>query len=209
MKLENTNVYNMLEAIRAMRLSYGSEGDTLAMYRADNFWGSVLHKVDIGPKDEELIKKLVAEGPSHRKFMRQILLSVDITAPRYWWTQFDTYKVGVTACSESTMHTLMKEPITWQDFAAIVQEPWHDFAATVPEQYIDFLEGLRKAGEFRQLVAMLPQGYMQKRHVTMNYEVVRTIREQRKGHKLAEWQEFIGWSDELPCAALFFGSNNA
>ena len=198
MKFENTNVYNMLEAIMAMRLSYGSESDTLAMYRVDSFWGNALHKVDIGPKDAKLIKKLASAGPSHRKFMRQILLSVDITAPRYWWTQFDTYKVGVAACSESTMHTLMKSPISARDFAA-----------PLPESWIAELESLRNEGDFHQLVALLPQGYIQKRHVTMNYEAVRNIREQRKGHKLAEWREFIEWSDALPHAELFFGAQDA
>ena len=188
MKFENTKVYNFMQALRAMRLSYNSESDS----ESDCLFTRV------GPKDAELIKKLVAGGPSHRKFMRQILLSVDITAPRYWWTQFDTYKVGVTACSESTMHTLMKRPIDFEDFSNIIHK-----------DYIDWLESLRRQGEFHQLVAALPQGYLQKRHVTMNYEVVRNMREQRKGHKLGEWKEFILWSDTLPYASLFFGGGDA
>ena len=183
MRFENTNVYNMIEAVRAMRLSYGSEGD------------SELPDT-IGKKDEELIKKLIAKGPSHRKFMRQILLSVDITMPRYWWTQFDTYKVGVVACSQSTMHTLMKRPLKHSDFARPLPDGWL-------ERLNDYME----CKEFGYLVNVLPQGYEQKRHVTMNYEVVRTIREQREGHKLGEWEEFIMWSDRLPHADLFFGGN--
>ena len=195
MKFENTNVYNMLEAVRAMRLSYGSESDSFPLHgpvKLDDDW---LRPV-IGPKDRELVSKLVANGPSHRKFMRQILLSVDITAPRYWWTQFDTYKVGVTACSESTMHTIMKREIRQGDFAA-----------GIPPEILDALNLYRKSGFFELLVNALPQGYMQKRHVTMNYEVVRNIREQREGHKLGEWREFIAWSDRLPRARLFFGGN--
>ena len=187
MKFENTNVYNMLEAIRAMRLSYNSEGDS------ERAFENCLPSAKIGPKDEKLIRSLVAEGSAHRKFMRQILLSVDITAPRYWWMQFDTYKVGVTSCSQSTMHTLMKKPIVIEDFSYDIQK-----------DCLERLESLRKQGEFHQLVAALPQGYLQKRHVTMNYEVVRNIREQRKGHKLGEWKEFILWSDRLPRAELFF-----
>ena len=194
MKFENTVVYNMLEAIQAARLSYASESDS---QRRE---GDSAIQLDygqkgpaIGPNDWVLVEKLAAKGPSHRKFMRQILLSVDITAPRYWWTQFDTYKVGVTACSESTMHTIMKREIRQSDFAA-----------GIPPEILDALNLYRKSGLFELLVNALPQGYLQKRHVTMNYEVVRNIREQRKGHKLKEWQEFIEWSDKLPYAELFF-----
>ena len=195
MRLENTNVYNMLEAVRAMRLSYGSESDSFPHQGPVNLEDGWPCPV-IGPKDRELIGKLVAEGPSHRKFMRQILLSVDIRAPRFWWTQFDTYKVGVTACSESTMHTIMKRPIAFTDFAPLTDS-----------DIMDRLEEYRKHNMFECVVANLPQSYLQKRHVTMNYEAVRNIREQRKGHKLIEWQEFINWSDSLPYADLFFGGN--
>ena len=200
MKFENTKVYNMLEAVRAMRLSYGSEGDSelLVLMREDEDGEHpVKETCCIGEKDTELIRKLVAKGPSHRKFMRQILLSTDIIAPRYWWIQFDTYKVGVTSCSESTMHTLMKNPIDWRHFTHVV-----------PSKYLYFLEELRQEGDFERLVGLLPQGYVQKRHVTMNYEAVRNIVEQREGHKLPEWQEFIEWADKLPCAELFFGGRD-
>ena len=195
MKFENTKVYNLLEAIQAARLSWGSESDS-PRHEGDSSislddWH---HPLVLGTKDMELAGKLVAKGPSHRKFMRQILLSTDIIAPRYWWLQFDTYKVGVTSCSESTMHTLMKNPIDWRHFTHVV-----------PSKYLYFLEELREKGDFERLVGLLPQGYVQKRHVTMNYEVVRNIREQREGHKLPEWQEFIEWSDTLPHAGLFFG----
>ena len=186
MKFENTKVYNMCEALGAMRLSYRSASDSV----------SDCMSTKLGPMDEEVAKELISLGPSHRKFMRQILLTVDITAPRYWWMQFDTYKVGVTACSESTMHTLMKRPITKEDFEG-----------PVPDDYISYLESLRKDDYFGCLVNCLPQGYKQKRHVTMNYEVVRNIREQRKGHKLIEWLDFCKWSDRLPHANLFFGGN--
>ena len=197
MRFDNTKVYNLLEAIQAARLSWGSESDS-PRYEGDSAislddWHTPLV---LGTKDMELIKRLVASGPSHRKFMRQILLSVDIRAPRYWWTQFDTYKVGVTACSESTMHTIMKRPFKCYDFAHLTNSG-----------IVDKLEEYRSAGMFEYVVANLPQSYIQKRHVTMNYEVVRNIREQRKGHKLIEWQEFINWTDSLPYADLFFGGN--
>ena len=195
MKFENTNVYNMMEAIRAMRLSYNSESDSFVDGSGEAY---------IAFHDFELIKKLVAAGPSHRKFMRQILLSVDITAPRYWWTQFDTYKVGVTACSESTMHTLMKRPLTFEDVGIEEEDMHRDDQLGV----IKYVNDAIVTGNFRRAIKLLPQGYRQKRHVTMNYEVVRTIREQRKGHKLDEWREFIEWADKLPHANIFFGGND-
>lgn len=195
MKFENTTVYNMLEAIQAARLSWGSESDSVRREGDSAIQlGYGQNGPAIGTKDWQLVKKLAAKGPSHRKFMRQVLLSVDMTAPLYWWKQFDTYKVGVTACSESTMHTLMKEPIDWRRFKTLESV-----------KQLRYLEELRQRGDFERLVALLPQGYFQKRHVTMNYEVVRNIREQRKGHKLEEWREFIEWSDALPRAELFFG----
>ena len=188
MMLEHTAVYNMFEALHGARLSYGSKSDTLEFCK-----GYVPQKTLIGRNDEELIRKLVKAGPSHRKFMRQILVSVDITAPRYWWTQFDTYKVGVTACSESTMHTLMKRELEQSDFAR-----------ELPDGWLERLNGLIKQKKFECLVNALPQGYMQKRHVTLNYEAALNIKGQRNGHKLEEWQLFIQWIDSLPHADIFF-----
>ena len=186
MEFENARVYNMREAIRAARYSYGSErlSDT-----TDD--GGV---VEFGKNDRALIERLVKAGASHRKFMRAILLSVDITAPRYWWIQFDTYKVGVTAISESTMHTIMKKPITFMDFAHLTDS-----------DIIGKLEQYRDAGLFDYVIANLPQSYLQKRHVAMNYEAVRNIIAQRRGHKLAEWREFIEWAAALPHSDIFFG----
>lgn len=186
----NTNVYNMGEALLAMRLSYGSTSDSCPADR--RFSGDII----LGQKDRRLAMRLIAKGPSHRKFMRQILVSVDITAPRYWWTQFDTYKVGVTSCSESTMHTIMKRELTTDDFS-------FDGETEIERQAVLALEELRKAGEFKRLIALLPQGYKQKRHVTMNYEAVRNIVGQREGHKLTEWEGFIAWSRTLPYADVF------
>ena len=202
MKFENTNVYNMREAIRAARYSYGSEwaSDTTDDGGA----------VEIGKNDRVLIERLVKAGSSHRKFLRAILLTVDITAPRYWWTQFDTYKVGVTALSESTMHRIMDNPITMADFAFS-----HKTRKGGIEQHIvSRLEKIRLTGQacakgnsaaFKRIISLLPQSYKQKRHVAMNYEVVRNIVAQRRGHKLEEWREFIEWAAALPHAGIFFG----
>ena len=201
MKFENTHVYNMREAIRAARYSYGSEW---ASDTTDD--GGV---VEIGKNDRVLIERLVKAGSSHRKFMRAILLTVDITAPRYWWTQFDTYKVGVTALSESTMHRIMDNPITMADFAFSHKVRKGD----IEQHIVSRLEKIRmtqacakdKSAVFKRIVSILPQSYKQKRHVAMNYEVARNIIAQRKGHKLEEWREFIDWAAALPHAGIFFG----
>ena len=199
MKFENTAIYNMMAAIKAARLSYGSESDSPKHEGEDAVHNDDWHyPFAIGLKDTELIKKLVAGGSSHRKFMRAILLTVDITAPRYWWIQFDTYKVGVMAISESTMHTIMKRELTLDDFAFAGEDGYY-------KTLVEYLETLRWSGQFEKLVTLLPQSYKQKRHVAMNYEVVRNIIAQRRGHKLAEWREFIEWAAALPHADIFFG----
>ena len=202
MKFENTHVYNMREAIRAARYSYGSEW---ASDTTDD--GGV---VEIGKNDRVLIERLVKAGSSHRKFMRAILLTVNITAPRYWWTQFDTYKVGVTALSDSTMHRIMDNPITMSDFAFSHKVRKGD----IEQHIVSRLEKIRLTGQdctkdnsavFNRIISLLPQGYLQKRHVAMNYEVVRNIMAQRRGHKLPEWAEFIDWAAALPHSDIFFG----
>lgn len=201
MEFENAHVYNMREAIRAARYSYDSErlSDTTDDGGA----------VEIGKNDRVLVERLVKKGSSHRKFMRAILLTVDITAPRYWWTQFDTYKVGVTALSESTMHRIMDDPITMSDFAFSHKVRKGD----IEQHIVSRLEKIRLTGQdctkdnsavFKRIVSILPQSYKQKRHVAMNYEVVRNIIAQRRGHKLGEWREFIEWAAALPHADTFF-----
>ena len=204
MKFENTNVYNIKEAIRAARYSFSSEdrSDTTPTFAIDEQRFKTESGVVIGRKDKQLIESLIKAGSSHRKFMRAILLTVDISAPRYWWTQFDTYKVGVTAISESTMHTIMKKPFEMADFSFV------EGGSTTEREVIDVLESLRKQGgkyAFNRIISLLPQGYIQKRHVAMNYEVVRNIIAQRRGHKLSEWAEFCEWAAELPSAYIFFG----
>lgn len=186
----------------------------------------------IGPNDMDLAKRLIAGGPEHRKFLRQIFVSVDITAPLYWWKEFDKYQIGVTTNSTSTMHKLASTPITIdcfetddyepdlifeegiddhgdtpynysifvRDVVGAEEENFHQF-----ETIIGFLESLRqKYNEtkdkryWKELVRWLPEGWLQTRTVTMNYENLRTICNQRQGHKLTEWAQFINWAHELP-----------
>ena len=176
----------------------------------------------IGPKDMHLAQLLIRSGPEHRKFLRQIFVSVDITAPLYWWKEFDTYKVGTVANSTSTMHKLASYPITDQcfemgDFAADLK-PYEDAAIgpkdltmkTVWENLLIDCEHLRQEYNetkdiryWKELVRILPNGWLQTRTVTMNYENLLAIcsKGQRRNHKLTEWRnDFISWARTLPYA---------
>lgn len=172
----------------------------------------------LGPVDLNLAQRLVKAGPSHRKFLRQIMVSVDITAPLYWWKEFDTYKVGTTANSTSTMHTLSSTPITMdcfemgdftKDLSLYDREPYnedwsieHTWTNTIND-----LETLRKKivethdnRYWKELIRLLPESWLQTRTVTMNYEVLRNIFIQRKEHRLTEWHKFCDWIKTLPYA---------
>ncbi len=130
----------------------------------------------------ELAPQLALYGSSgHDKFLRQIGVILDITAPLYWWKQMDTYKVSTVAQSESTMHTLLKKPITNDCFES----------GKVPDFYINFLEDLRQDGDFVKLNAWLPQSWLQRRIWTGNYAVLKNIVSQRENHKLPEWKFFL------------------
>ena len=130
----------------------------------------------------ELAPTLALYGAGgHDKFLRQIGVVLDITAPLYWWKQMDTYKVGTVAQSESTMHTLLKNPITNDCFES----------GKVPDFYINFLEDLRQDGDFVKLNAWLPQSWLQRRIWTGNYAVLKNIVSQRENHKLPEWKFFL------------------
>lgn len=130
----------------------------------------------------ELAPQLALYGSGgHDKFLRQIGVVLDITAPLYWWKQMDTYKVGTVAQSESTMHTLMKKPVTNDCFES----------GQVPDFYINFLEALRQDGDFGKLNACLPQSWLQRRIWTGNYAVLKNIILQRENHKLPEWKFFF------------------
>ncbi|MCM1062692.1 MAG: hypothetical protein NC452_20795, partial [Eubacterium sp.] len=175
----------------------------------------------IGEGDLKLAKSLIQGGSEHRKFLRQIYVSVDITAPLYFWKEFDTYKIGTTANSTSTMHKLASTPITLDcfeidDYTDLPAEWWeksHDDFIT--SELIPYLEQLRKKfvetnnkKVWKELVRWLPESWLQKRTITMNYENLLNIYRQRKNHKLNEWsgiddptkESFIAWIETLPYA---------
>ena len=158
---------------------------------------------EIGENDLTLAKKLINAGSEHRKFLRQIYVSVDITAPLYWWKEFDTYKVGTVANSCSTMHKIHEKKFTLDDFS-------HEHLDYISLGYLyklidhlnyvreDYIETKSK-DKWWQMIQLLPSSYNQTRTVTMTYENIYTMRKQRKGHKLDEWSvDFFNWSDELP-----------
>ena len=209
MKFENTEVWGFEHAIRGMRNPMES-WDKSDSYYGNNEIG--LESYVIGENDIKLMKTLIKAGPEHRKFLRQIFISVDITAPFYWWKEFDTYKVGTVADSCSTMHKLKDTPITVECFEMSGHEDipmvLNAFGETDDFWYwlIEALEYLRQKylktkdkKYWYELIRMLPESWLQKRTVTMSYENVANMYSQRMNHKLTEWsKDFIQWADSLP-----------
>ena len=167
----------------------------------------------IGENDINLAQRLIKGGTEHRKFLRMIHVQVDITAPIYWWKEADTYKIGTTVNSTSTMHKLASTPIAIECFET---NDWNkDFDNLIPDDIIPELENLRQKYletkdkcYWKELIRWLPESWLQIRTVDLNYEVLRTIVHQRKGHKLTEWSSFIEWVHSLPYAEeLIFYEN--
>jgi hypothetical protein len=166
------------------------------------------YKLDlIGPADMDLCRRLINGGPEHRKFLRQIFVSVDITAPLYWWKEADTYAVGVTKNSTSTMHKLASTPITLDCFEIDDSTDFADIDEILnPDTVIAYCEALRQKyletkdkRYWKELIRWLPNGWLQTRTVTMNYENLRSMYHQRENHKLSEWHQFCKWvEDDLP-----------
>jgi len=217
MKFANTEVFNFEGAFRGMRnpLNSWNKSDSIFHYvkSVENAHSDInAESVDcckLGENDLKLAQSLIRAGSEHRKFLRQIFVSVDITAPLFWWKEFDTYKVGTVANSTSTMHKLASTPITrdcfeMDDFSKL---PLFD-NSTVWEQLIFDLERLRKIYNetkdkryWKELIRLLPESWLQKRTITMNYENIYAMIKSRKNHKLSEWSKsFIEWAESLPYA---------
>lgn len=233
MRFENTDVWGFEHSIKGMRNPKNSWDKSDSFYETffeSDFEGFNLnHKLPkyiIGPKDLSLAQALIKGGTEHRKFLRQIMVSVDITAPLYWWKEFDTYKVGTVANSTSTMHKLASTPITMDcfemgDFIGNCENehlPYHYFNDFWGEIIIQ-LERLRNIyleskdkRYWKELIRLLPESWLQTRTVTMNYENIRTMIHQRTNHKLTEWsKDFIEWAKTLPNSEelLFFNQNQS
>lgn len=194
--ISNIDTWGFEHALRGMRnpLSSWDKSDSV-------IYGE---KISIGPKDLDLMKRLCAAGPEHRKYLRQIFVSMDIVAPMYWWNQFDTYKIGTAANSTSKMHTLTKDRIALADFSIDDYEMAGEYKDAF-KNVVDDCEALRKAyvatkdeQYWRWLIQLLPESFNYLRTVTMNYENVINIIHQREHHKLKEWNDFIEVLKELP-----------
>ena len=189
-KVEHIEVWGWKHAIRGMRNPMNSWD------RSDSVFGEPDDRSGIlfGDNDVQLMFNLCMAGPEHRKFMRQIFVSMDITAPLYWWKEFDTYKIGTTANSCSTMHKIHDKEFVRDDFS-------HEHLYVEETEVLDtvivalnaarqlYLDGYHK-NDWWQMIQLLPSSYNQRRTVTMNYENALNMYHQRKDHKLDEWREF-------------------
>ena len=274
MKFENTDVWGFEHAIRGMRNPKNSwdRSDSECLFHAlpnysyddlkaeeyTRYLDDYNLNLKIGPNDMKLMQALIKGGSEHRKFMRQIFVSVDITAPLYWWKEFDTYKVATVANSTSTMHKIQSLPITREsfemdDYKSGLKIPITQKYANIPDDMffehddmidtiINYMEALRQEyntiieqiknlqGDsnytvglqeranwvWKELIRWLPESWLQKRTITMNYENVRSMVHQRMNHKLNEWSgkddgslpNFIAWARTLPYAEelIFYGN---
>lgn len=230
-KLENTEVMGWEAAIRGMRNPMNSweksdSGWDASIYHCDKDYVTVMSEdfsdYEVGPNDRDLMKRLRNAGTDHRKFMRMITVYVDITAPLYWWKEFDTYKVGTVANSCSTMHKIADKEFTLKDFS-------HEHLTTLPlkalKNTIDTINNcrngylamknrptkeLKKRREdlkeiWWQMIQLLPSSYNQRRTVMLNYEVLANMYKSRKNHKLDEWRKFCLWIRTLPYSQLITG----
>ena len=222
-KFENTETLGWDNAIRGMRNPLNS------WEKSDSYWECTdyspeeerdFYEYKIVPNDHNLMKHLRNAGTDHRKFMRMITVYVDITAPLYWWKEFDTYKVGTVANSCSTMHKIQAKEFTLEDFSYEHLE-WTDapeecyeagdiLSLTIKMLNVNrhrYLETKNKK-YWWQMIQLLPSSYNQKRTVMLNYEVLANIYKSRKNHKLDEWSiGFMKWIESLPYSELITGEN--
>lgn len=256
LKIEETEVVGWKAAIRGMRNPLNSWEQSDSDYRpifckrCDNCMSYQLEKWDdceqceveqqtkahdgfmIGPNDHGLMEKLRNAGTDHRKFMRMITVYVDITAPLYWWKEFDTYKVGTVANSCSTMHKIAAKEFSLDDFSHEHLDTFRGLTMYAPQEYrfssldllklqVDvlnqwrtrYLNALKTEAETNlpakdiwwQMIQLLPSSYNQKRTIMLSYEVLANMYKSRKGHRLDEWKTLLDWIETLPYAELITG----
>lgn len=197
-RLEQTNVFNFEGAIRGMRNPLNSWNKSDSHWNTPEFPDQYI----IGNEDMKLAKRLIRSGSDHRKFVRQIFVSVDITAPLYWWKEFDTYKVGTVSNSCSTMHKIHAKEFEMDDFSHEHMLPNTLFRLRTVVECLnacrnDYLETKDK-GYWWQMIQLLPTSYNQKRTITLNYENLYGMYQARKNHKLDEWHVLCDWMKTLP-----------
>ena len=198
LKVERTSVMNLENAIRGARNPMNSWARMDSAYDKE---GNYI----LGENDLDLAKRLAHAGSDHRKFLRQIFVSVDITAPLYWWKEFDTYKVGTVANSTSTMHKIHAKEFSREDFSCDRMDEGGLLALDAVIAYLEgerqkFLSDKENRQPWHNMIQMLPSSYNQMRTVTMNYENLINIYYARRTHKLAEWHVLCDWILSLPYA---------
>lgn len=196
LKVSKTSVMNLENAIRGARNPLNSWAKSDSFVKDGMF--------ELGEQDRILARRLCRAGSDHRKFIRQIFVSVDILAPIYWWKEYDTYKVGTVANSTSTMHKIHSKPFQLEDFSCDHMTPE---SKKVFGEYLEYLENVRRKfleckdkKDWYDLIQLLPSSYQQLRTCSLNYEVLIHIYYARKEHKLEEWHTFCRWVEELPYA---------
>ena len=207
-KIETLEVCGFMNAIIGMRNAMNSWAKIDSSYTFPD--GEFV----LGPEDKKLMMKLRNAGTDHRKFMRMIVVYADITAPLYWWKEFDTYKVGTVANSCSTMHKIADKEFTLSDFS-------HEHLSDGEYGNIELLKSIitclnvardwfiktKDKTWWWQMIQLLPSSYNQKRTVMLNYEVLANIYKSRKNHKLDEWRDFCKWIETLPYSELITGED--
>lgn len=196
-----TKTYGWEAAIRGMRNPKNSWD------KSDSIYGVMGY--DLGENDLKLMETLGAAGTDHGKYLRMIAVTCDITAPLYWWKEFDTYKVGTVANSCSTMHKIHAKEFTIEDFST---EHLSSLSVYALRNLIDVMNYERKnyiackdKDCWWQMIQLLPTSYNQKRTVQLNYAVLKNMYHSRKNHKLDEWREFCKWAETLPYSQLITG----
>ena len=227
LKIENTEVVGWEAAVRGMRNPMNSWDKSDSRFSLLDDCGDCTHcnlrfdecnEQQIGPNDLDLMTRLRNAGTDHRKFMRMITVYLDVTAPLYWWKEFDTYKVGTVANSCSTMHKIHEKEFTLEDFS--IEHLNDDRSAEVSNlEWFEYLiihlnRDRRRFVETKdkqywwQMIQLLPSSYNQKRTVMLNYEVLANIYKSRRNHKLDEWHTFCDWIESLPYSELITGKTD-
>lgn len=224
-KVENVEVYGWEAAIRGMRNPMNSWEKSDSYPAVDcGKCGKIeregcctaegrdctgFYCYEIGKNDFALMKSLAAAGPDHGKFLRMITVTADITAPLYWYKEYDTYKIGTVANSCSTMHKIADKEFTLDDFS---HEYLNEKSLYMLNDTIQYLNAVREAfietkdkHYWWQMIQLLPSSYNQRRTVQLNYAVLKNIYHARRNHKLNEWNHFCGWIERLPYAELITG----
>lgn len=225
-EFEHTEVMGWEAAIRGMRNPHNSWDKSDSKYLRQEDGHIIASRYEIGPNDHDLMMRLVKAGTDHRKFMRMIVVYVDVTAPLYWWKEFETYKVGTVSNSCSTMHSIHKKSFFVDDFSCedilescdrpLISAKWQGYVDWAPyDVFLTIVELLNRCREkyletgekiwWQQIIQFLPSNYNQRRTLMLNYEVLANIYRSRRNHKLTEWREFCHWIETLPYSELITG----